>query len=426
MTRRPRRLSRFGKLAALCAIGAAIAANVTACSSARDQILVGALYPLTGPQGPGGDEEFHGVRLAADMTNADGGINGRDVRLVPVDAPGSDAAPAAVDGLKDRGVRIILGSYGSTISSPATAEAARQGMLFWETGAVGQMLGAGRGRLVFRVAPSGAVLGASAVSFVADHVAPALHRDPKSLRFAIANVNDLYGSWVATGAVEEIHRLGLPFAGQASYSLQGFDPTATVKRIAAMHPDVLFVSAYVADGVALRRAMVAQHLHLLANIGSSSSYCMPAFGMALGDDAVGLFASDKPDADALSIKGLSPPARALLTRADNAYHRRYHTDMSAAALAGFSAAWALFHDVMPKSSALTPSAIAAQAIRTNLPAGTLPNGSGLRFGAAGTSTAGSNVLAAGVIWEWTQEYWRGVVWPPRFATEPIRVMPIAG
>ncbi len=410
--------------AGLCAL--AVAAGAVACSTKAPTIKVGAVYPLTGPQGPGGVDEYRGVRLAADMTNTAGGIGGRDVQLVPVDAPGSDAAPSAIDGLKSRGVDLILGSYGSTISSPAAAEAARKGMLFWETGAVGQMLGPGRGRLVFRVAPSGAVLGATAISFIVDHIAPALHRDPKTLRFAVANVDDLYGSWVATGAVEEIHRLGLPFAGQVQYSLQGFDPTETVKRIAAMHPDVLFVSAYVVDGVALRRAMVAQHLHLLANIGSSSSYCMPAFGKALGDDAVGLFASDKPDADALSIKGLSPAARDVLARANDAYHRRYHTDMSAAALAGFSAAWALFHDVMPKASAMTPTAIATEARHVDLPAGSLPNGSGLRFGTAGTSMAGSNVLAAGVIWEWTQEYWRGVVWPPRFATEPIRVMPITG
>jgi branched-chain amino acid transport system substrate-binding protein len=256
-------------------------------------------------------------------------------------------------------------------------------------------------------------------------VAPELHRPATSLRYAVVNVDDLYGSWVAAGAVEEIRRLGLPFAGQVRYGIQRFDPRATVERIAALHPDVLFVSAYLKDGIALRRAMVAGNLQLLANIGSSSSYCMPAFGKALGDDAVGLFASDKPDANALSISGLATPARSLLLRADNAYRARYHADMSAAALTGFSSAWALLHDVMPAASALTPAAVGAAARSVDLPAGSLPNGSGLRFGALGSSSEGSNVRAAGVIWEWSSEYWRGVVWPPRFATEAVKVMPIA-
>jgi branched-chain amino acid transport system substrate-binding protein len=405
-----------------------VATLATACGEASrsgSAIKVGAVYPLSGSQGPGGISEFRGVRLAVDLTNADGGLRGRAIQLVPVDVPSADAAPAAVDGLSRRGVRFVLGSYGSTISNPAADAAVRHGMLFWETGEVGQMLGPGRGDLVFRVAPSGAVLGGSAISFVADQLLPRMHRSPRSLRFAVANVDDVYGSWVAAGAVEEIHRLGLTFAGQVRYDAHGFDPVATVRRIAALRPDVLFVSAYVEDGVALRRAMVSQHLRLVANIGSSSSYCMPAFGEALGSDAVGLFASDKPDADAIATTGLRPSVRTLLARADAGYRARYRRHMDAAALAGFSAAWALFHDVMPHAATLTPQAIASAARAVRLPQGSLPNGSGLRFGAAGTPTAGSNLLASSVIWEWTSPDWRGVVWPPRFATEPLRVIPIA-
>ena len=67
---------------------------------------------------------------------------------------------------------------------------------------------------------------------------------------------------------------------------------------------MLFASAYVDDGVAVRRALVRQHVPLLAAIGSSSSYCMPAFGRRLGADAVGLFASDKPDAGVLDPASL--------------------------------------------------------------------------------------------------------------------------
>ncbi len=407
------------------ALSVAIAGSLLAsCSTARPTIQVGAIYPLSGSQGRGGVSEFRGVRLAVDMTNGDGGVRGKQLQLVPVDVPSADAAPAAIDGLSERGVRFVLGSYGSTISNPAADAAVGHGMLFWETGEVGQMLGPGRGQLVFRVAPSGAVLGGSAISFIADQLLPRMHRSARSLRYAVANVDDVYGSWVADGAVEEIHRLGLPFAGQVPYDPRGSDPVATVHRIAALKPDVLFVSAYVEDGVALRRAMVSQHLRLVANIGSSSSYCMPAFGEALGKDAVGLFASDKPDADAIAPTGLRPAARALLARADAAYQDRYQEHMDAPALAGFSAAWALFHDVMPEASDLTPTGVAAEARRVRLATGSLPNGSGLAFGAAGSSTAGSNLRASSVIWEWTSPDWRGVVWPPRFATEPLRVIPI--
>ena len=53
----------------------ALAAVVPACSASPQPIRVGAVYPLTGPQAPGGGDEFRGVRLAVDLVNADGGVS---------------------------------------------------------------------------------------------------------------------------------------------------------------------------------------------------------------------------------------------------------------------------------------------------------------------------------------------------------------
>jgi branched-chain amino acid transport system substrate-binding protein len=404
----------------------ALAALASACSSSPAPIRVGAVYPLTGSQGPGGVDEYRGVRLAVGLVNADGGVDGRPVQLEALDVPGADAAPDAVATLGDRGIRFVLGSYGSTVSRPAAAAAARRHMLFWETGAVGSMPAprAG-GRLFFRFAPGGSVLGKAAVSFVADQLAPLFHRPASSLRFAVANVDDVYGSAVAAGAVDEIRALGLPLAGQFPYDLSRPDPAGVVRRIARAKPDVLFVTAYMEDGIALRREMVHQRLPLLVNIGTSSSYCMPEFGAALQGEAVGLFASDKPDADAIDASGLTQAARDLLERARSAYRSRYHAEMSAPALAGFSAAWALFHTVMPAASELTPEAVAAQALRARIPPGGLPNGSGLEFSPPGATDPGANLLAATVIWEWLGVERRAVVWPQQFATAAIQPISIA-
>jgi len=55
-------------ITAVCA-AAMFASALTACSHGSATLTVGALYPLTGPQGPGGVEEYHGVRVAAAMTS---------------------------------------------------------------------------------------------------------------------------------------------------------------------------------------------------------------------------------------------------------------------------------------------------------------------------------------------------------------------
>jgi branched-chain amino acid transport system substrate-binding protein len=370
-------------------------------------------------------DEFRGVRVAVDLINDAGGVRGRPVALRPLDVRGEDGAAPAIGRLHREGVRLVLGSYGSTISRPAAAEAARLGMLFWETGAVGDMRDVGQGRLVFRVAPTGATLGRVAVEFVASQVASMFDRPPASLRFAVANVDDVYGRAVARGAVEEIAARHLLLAGQFSYDLARPDFPALVRRMAAVRPDVLFVSAYVQDAVALRRETVRQHLPLLAGIGTSSSYCMPEFGAALGKDAVGLFASDKPDQEVIGRRGLSSEARLLLDEGGERYRSLYGKEMSAAALAGFSATLALLKWVMPSAAGTTPADVARAALAIRLPLGSLPNGSGLEFAPAGSADAGANLRAASVIEQWVGVRQRAVVWPPRLATRPVEPIPIA-
>ena len=160
---------------------------VASCSGdPPEPVRVGAVYPLSGTQGMGGIDEYHGVRVAADLVNAEGGVGGRPVEIEQVDVPEADAAPGAIRALADRGVNLVLGSYGSTISSPAATAAAGQGSLFWETGAVGKLAGPGEGDLVFRVAPTGGLLGRGALPIVAERLAPQLGRPASSLGVAQA------------------------------------------------------------------------------------------------------------------------------------------------------------------------------------------------------------------------------------------------
>jgi branched-chain amino acid transport system substrate-binding protein len=416
---------RMRRLAAGLAAFALAAAACTA-HAASAPITVGAIYPLSGSQGPGGVDEHRGVLLAADLVNADGGVDGRSIEVRSIDVGGADAAPAAVEQLHAGGIRLVLGSYGSTISAPASLATAERGMLFWETGAVGTLpMGADSGRLTFRIPPTGGTLGRNAIAFTDEELAVRLHRDPASLRYAVSFVDDVYGRAVADGARAELEARGLHLVGSVGYDLATFDAGTVARRIERLRADVLFVSAYLDDAVAVRETLVRRRVPLLASIGTSSSYCMPAFGVTLGSDAVGLFASDKPSANAIDPSGLTDGAAALLARANAAYRDAYDEDMSAAALAGFSASWALFHDVLPAARDMTPEGVAAAAMTQDLPRGSLPNGSGLRFGRPGEPGAGDNLAAAGVVWEWVHPGHAEVVWPAAFATHQIVPMDIA-
>jgi hypothetical protein len=153
---------------------------------------------------------------------------------------------------------------------------------------------------------------------------------------------------------------------------------------------------------------------------------MLAFGRALGAEGVGLFASDKPDAGAVSPATLSPEGRAALAWASTQYAARYHEPMSSHALSGFSNAYALLVHVLPHAGVATAAAVSAAAYAVKLPVGTLANGGGLDLAPLGARDAGNNRDAASVIWEWVGPGQRAIVWPPAFATHAVEWIPIDG
>lgn len=412
-------MRRFLTLASFVAIVAVVATAFAARSAGPIQI--GAIYPTGGSHGRGGQDEWRGAQMAAEYVNARGGVNGRPVRLLLEPAESSDQAAGAVRRLTERGVPAIIGSYGSTISAPAADEASRRGVVFFETGAVGKLsMAATDADLVFRFPPTGAHLGSAAVAFARDRLLPKMERDPRSLRYTVIYVDDVYGAAVGEGAVDEIRRAGLTLSGEFPYKV-GDDYAALVRKIAAARTDVLLVSAYLEDGIAIRKETVAQKLPLVASVGTSSSYCMHEFGVALKDAAVGLFASDKPDGHVLDPTKLTPEAADALRWSRDEFERRYKHEMTAAALTGFSGTYALLTGALLKAETLNANGIAKALRATRFEPGSLPNGSGMAFDGTGSQ----NTLATSVIWQWTAPFERTIVWPPQFATGELVPLPIA-
>jgi branched-chain amino acid transport system substrate-binding protein len=413
------------RLVLLVAVVALLGAALAACGDTSKTITIGALYPRTGPQGPGGTEELRGVQLAADWANNASVVEGTRIKLVQVDAARAEAVPDAMDSLAQRGASIVLGSHGSAISAAAAREATVKKLAFFETGAVGLTApDDSNGTNFFRLAPMGANLGRAAINFVQDELAAKLPAHGP-LRYGVAYVDDPYGRAVGQGALDAINERGLTQVGSFPYDANAKDFGPLVARIGAARPDVLFSAAYVDDGVAVRKALVDAHTPLLAAIGTSSSYCMQAFGDALGPDAVGLFASDKPDAADVNASALTPEGRRMLDWASKRYQAKWHQPMGAAALSGFSNAYALFVHVLPAAGNLSVPSVAKAALSVKLPQGALANGGGLDLAPPGAVDAGANRRAAGVIEEWIAPGKKATVWPPAFAEHPVEALPLA-
>lgn len=416
--------------------------------------MIGAVYPLSGPQGGGGLSEERGASLAADYVNQHGGVNGHPIKLDVIDVPTAESVPSAMATLQQRHVSIVVGTHGSTMSALAAQQAKQRHMLVWETGAVGNldMRGssqststgdsgyssgsdpawstgntgptpvAGMGKSFFRMSPQGASLGRAGIGFVLSDLAQQLPGRPP-LRVAVAYVEDAYGESVARGVIDQIHADHVDLAGVFPYPEYGANFSEIADAIKRSGANVLYASSYLADGEALRRATISDHVPLVASVGTSSSYCLPQFGDELQGSAVGLFASDKAAAYSINPTGLLPEGRSTLSWAQAEWARQYSSPMDAYATSGFANAYALFAHVLPLAHGTIPGAVIAAATHTKLALGSLADGSGMNFPSTG-GEQGENQAAASVIWEWVAPGKEAVVWPPAFATQPVQILPI--
>jgi len=385
------------------------------------EVVLGAIYPLSGAQAAGGREELAGVKAALQVAEATGKLK-LHVRLEVVDATTPQAASDAVDRLvRDYHVPAILGTYGSTLSAAAANRAEELKTVYWETGAVADPITAQR-RYVFRTVATGSSLGRMAVTYTNDVLKPRIGL--ASPRVVIVRVNDIYGRSVGGGEETLARELGIRVVDVIEYDPRTYDPQAIAARIASDHPDVLWDVSYLDDGVAIWQDLLSIGVDLKAAIGTSSAFCMPAFSQRLGAGSVGVYAADKPDGE-ISQSALSPAGKALLAQARASYVRANGgAGMTIPAVAGFVGGWTLFANVLNHlSGGATPDSIHAAALSVDVPIGDSINGGGVRFGVAGALDEGQNTRAAAVVGQWQAVGDMKIVYPPAYATGIPIAMP---
>ena len=435
-------------------------------------IRIGAVFPISSNAASLAGPELTGVEIAVDLINADGGIDGRRVELEVRDLRSRAESDGVMRELAGQGIEIVIGAYSSDLSIAASEAADRAGLLYWEAGAVADRL-TGRGLpRVFRVGTNGRTLVANSSNFAAEELAGRLGKSPAELRVALAVAEDDYARAVADAAEETAVARGMPIVIRRGYNLAVPDWPSVMADLAAARPDVIILVSHIPDGIAFRQAMLAAGLKVGALIGSTMAECDPDFAGVLGPDAVGIFASDRPTAGfkpsalgpeaAAAYARFAPAWQAAASRAGGGgdspgdgygdpkggYGDRYGeteytifgpdqdatAEESEEALAGFSAAWALFRHVLPAvstggdgsgggESAFGAASVAAAARRLDLPDGSLPNGAGLRF-SSDAGRLGQNERAAAVIWQWTAERTYEFVWPPSYKTSDIAFVPL--
>jgi branched-chain amino acid transport system substrate-binding protein len=359
--------------------GLALAAPWIQGAEAQDVLKVGVLLPLSGPIASLGNDVHRGFQMARDFVNAAGGVFGRPVEFAVADVPGSTEATSQANRLiTNERVRVIVGSYASSISFAASQVAERNRVIYLEQGAVADDITTRGFRHLFRLIYPASELGNAAAEFTTDRVIPGCGLEAGKARIAILAEDSFYGVAVSEGARRWFREKGINVVDATTYSYRTNDLSSIVQRYKSLQPDILMLCQYTPDAILFWRQAREANLQVKAVVANGGGHNVNEFAEALGDDVNGIF--NAGTSVFINPDGLQPETAQLFHRFHEEHPRRFdgripsaHTGM------GFNAMWLLLNDILPAAGAMDVERIRQAALAMDKPVGSCIVGWGVRF-----------------------------------------------
>ena len=383
-------------------------------ADANDKIRIGVLFPFSGPLARLGEDAFTGVETARLIKNEAGGLWGKQIEFVKGDAVDPKAAQTEAERLCTvEKVSLIIGTYASSLSYPASAVAEKNKVIYWETGAVAGKITARGFKYLFRCLPNVEDPGYVdiPIRFFRDY-APALGIDKtEDIRVAIASENSLAGVNIAEMCKEFAKQYGMKIVAFEMYDKNTTDLSSLVLKLKAKKPDALILQAFLNDAILFTRQSKELDFNVKMFSGVGSGHNMVDFANAVGDAANGIATGGWP-----SIK-MNPAYANGLPDFLEAHKRFFDKEPQSAHVFGnYNGAWLLFNDVLPRAGSIDPEAVREAARATDIPDGGTPIGWGAKFDEKGQITRVQLFMN-----QW-QDGELITVWPPEATPVGVKVI----
>lgn len=413
--------TRKWKLFACLVLGFCFIA-VSNAAFAQEVIKIGALYPFSGAMALLGTHNFNGVELATTMINEKGGIQGKKIVFVKGDVPTAEAARSETERLISvEKLKVLMGTYSSSLSYVASAVAAKHNITYWETEAISDPITQRGFKYLFRTSPTGSEFGNTAANFCNEVLSPKLGIKPKDMRVAIMFEDSLFGTTVGETEQKRLKELGFNIVATDSYSSRVTDLSSLVMKFKSLNPDIIVACSYLNDAILFQKQMKELKFYVKAMVGSGGGHGILDFAKALGNDSNGIFSSDFPlikDPAVLDPK-LDPPLKTVMDK----YKAKYGDIPDLHAMSGFTAAMIFYQHVLPKAISLNPNDIRKAALQVDIPNGSTHMGWGVKYAGDGHPMMGTNLRAFNVMMQW-QGIMNYCVWPKKYAEKEMMMVPL--
>jgi len=400
-------------------------AAVTPALAQQKEVVIGLLYPLSGPTASAGIDEKHVFELFADMVNGkepmlpgpfyqklkglSGFSGGARLRLVFVDHQGKpDIGQAETERLiTQEKVHALIGSWQSSVTATTSQVAERFGVPFLTAESASPGLTRRGFRWFFRTSPHDEHFSQAMFDFLADFQRK---KGVKLETVAISHEDTLFGT--DSGKVQRAlaQKYGYRIVADFAYRANSTSLTAEVQKLKAGNPDVWFPTSYQSDAILFTRTARELDWNPKMILAQDAGHIDPKFIEQTGKDSDGYlsrspFPSDLIDQNPVA-KALNGPYRA---RSGKELY-----DLPARAVTGI----VTMVDAINRAGSTDPEAIRQALTKTDIkPADLLMPWTGVKF-----DETGQNVGVRAIIVQLQGgKYW--TVWPFEGATRDV-IFPI--
>jgi branched-chain amino acid transport system substrate-binding protein len=415
------------------AAGSFVAALLLFATPAAADIKIGVIYDHTGAFAAGGSKAAAiGNKIAIDMINEKGGVEGH--KIIAIEADAQSKVDVAINEaerlLNDAKVDVLMGVYSSAHCVPMAARVDAAKKFMWANVCVASAVFKDKNlKYVFRPQVHSDQFGEASCLFIAENAKSKLKKDVKAVKVAIIHEDGPYGVGVAMGNEAKCKELGIQIVHKEGYAATSPDLSALVTKLRRAKADVILHTGYNPDITLFLRQAREAGLKWSALIGHGAGYGqIDKLIATFKDDVNYVYNVDPVAAQLLDPKTLKPGLGELTAEMVKRYKAETkanevppHTSM------GFNQAWIFLTDVLPraikKHGGFDPEALRKAALETDIPEGGTIQGYGVKFNPPGHKMAGQNARSSPVVMQYIKGQTK-IVWPAAIRTvDPVLPLP---
>ncbi len=377
---------------------------------AAKEIVIGAVYPLSGSLASTGVDLRQGVELAVEIINGKYDLNlplakseglpnlgGAKIKVIFGDHEGDPekGASEAERLITDEKVIALIGSYNSAVTATASQTAERYGVPFLNPESTSPTLTERGFKWFFRTTPDDKLFAENFFQFLDEVKAKGL----EMADIVIVNENTLWGSDVAKFEQKFAEQYGYKVVEHIPYERQAADVTSEVQRIKAHGRPIVMQASYVSDAILYMRTYKQLDVNPLALLAMDAGFIASEFIKTVGEDAEYILSREVWSLDLAT-------AKPIVKEVNDLYKQKYGNNMNGNSARSFTGMLVLA-DAINRAGSTDPAAIQKALMETDIPAEQLimPWG-GVKF----DPETHQNTLGRGIIVQIQKGQYR-VVWP---------------